>query len=198
VNRTMFRIGQDHEALRHFGQDAAKGRVRRTKGQALVEFALMVPFLFLLIIYAVNFGGFIYDWITVANAARSGAQYAALGDSSAHFPTLPRASDVIAMIRNETSSLPNASTTNPDITVCQNNSLGAKLYRAPTTACPAATAPPLDTEIAVGTSPYTTVAVDVTYTFSPFFSAFRFPRLGIGLIGMPTTIHRRAVMRILD
>jgi hypothetical protein len=105
---------------------------------------------------------------------------------------------VIAMIRQDTSSLPNASTTNPAITVCQNNSLGAKLYRDPTQACPAATPPPPDTEIAVGTSPYTTVAVDVTYTYSRFFSSFSFPRLGIGLIGMPATIHRRAVMRVLD
>jgi Flp pilus assembly protein TadG len=171
---------------------------RAAKGQALVEFALMVPFLFLLIVYTANLGGFMYDWITVANAARAGAQYAALGDSSAHYPTLPKASDVIAMIQKETSTLPNASSTNPAITVCQRNSLGSKLYRAPATACPAATAPPLDPEKAVGTSPYTTVAVDVTYTYSAFFSSFSFPRLGIGLIGLPGTIHRRAVMRVLD
>ena len=196
MNRIMSHTNENWKALRLSRACAAK--LHPANGQALVEFALMVPFLFLLIIYAVNFGGFIYDWITVANAARSGAQYAALGDSSAHYPTLPKASDVIAMIRSETSSLPNASATNPTITVCQNNSLGAKLYRNVAQACPAATPPPLDGEIAVGTSPYTTVAVDVTYTFSAFFSSFSFPKLGIGLIGMPATIHRRAVMRVLD
>ncbi len=46
------------------------------KGQALIEYALILPFIFLLIINLVNFGGFFFAWITVANAARAGADYA--------------------------------------------------------------------------------------------------------------------------
>jgi Flp pilus assembly protein TadG len=191
----MLHIAETRVTSERFLRGAVRFRRagRATNGQAFVEFALIVPFLILLILYVANFGGFIYDWITVANAARAGAQYAALGDSSAHYPALPTASDVIAMIQKETSTLPNASTTNPLITVCQNNSLGAKLYRDTATACPAATPPPLDTEIAVGTSNYMTVAVDVTYTYSRFFSTFSIP-----LIAMPATIHRRVVMRVLN
>ncbi len=45
-------------------------------GQALVEFALMVPLVFLLVVNALNFGGFIYCWITIADAVRAGADYA--------------------------------------------------------------------------------------------------------------------------
>ncbi len=38
----------------------------RGAGQSLVEFALVLPLLFLLIVNAINFGGFFYAWITVA------------------------------------------------------------------------------------------------------------------------------------
>ena len=42
---------------------------------------LMLPLLFLLIVNAVNFGGFLFAWITIANAARAGAQYWVLGSA---------------------------------------------------------------------------------------------------------------------
>jgi len=48
-------------------------RLLERKGQALIEFILVLPILFLLILNLVNFGGFFYAWITVANAARAGA-----------------------------------------------------------------------------------------------------------------------------
>src|SRR5258706_15670336 len=43
-------------------------------GHSLVEFALLLPLLFLLIVNAVNFGSFFFAWITVANAARPAGQ----------------------------------------------------------------------------------------------------------------------------
>ncbi len=45
-------------------------RARASKGHSLVEFSLILPFLFLLIVNVVNFGGMLYAWVTVANAAR--------------------------------------------------------------------------------------------------------------------------------
>src|SRR5205809_6183093 len=53
-----------------------------TEGQALIEFALILPLLLVLIVNVVNFGAFFFAWITVANAARSGAQYMCLGGAS--------------------------------------------------------------------------------------------------------------------
>jgi len=53
--------------------------LQASKGQALIEYILLLPLLFLLIVNLVNFGGFFFAWITVANAARAGADYAILG-----------------------------------------------------------------------------------------------------------------------
>ena len=58
---------------------------RSAGGQALVESALVLPLLFLLVINVVNFGGMLYAWITVSNAARTGADYMVRGELSA-FP----------------------------------------------------------------------------------------------------------------
>ena len=43
-------------------------------GQSLIEFALSLPFLLLLIVNTVNFGGYVFATITVASAARAGSQ----------------------------------------------------------------------------------------------------------------------------
>ena len=50
------------------------------RGHSLIEFALILPLLFLLIVNVVNFGSFLYAAITVANAARAGAEYAMIAD----------------------------------------------------------------------------------------------------------------------
>ena len=44
------------------------------KGQALVEFALLVPIFLVLLFAIVDFGMGFYSWITVTNAAREGAR----------------------------------------------------------------------------------------------------------------------------
>ncbi len=48
------------------------------KGQALVEFALLVPIFFLLMFAIVDFGMGFYSWITVTNGAREGARLGAV------------------------------------------------------------------------------------------------------------------------
>jgi hypothetical protein len=51
----------------------------RTLGQALVEFALALPFLLLMLFGVIEFGRLIHAWLAVQNAARFGARYASTG-----------------------------------------------------------------------------------------------------------------------
>jgi beta-lactam-binding protein with PASTA domain len=47
-----------------------------TRGQALVEFALVLPLLALLLVVAVDFSRVFFGWVSLTNAARVGANYA--------------------------------------------------------------------------------------------------------------------------
>jgi Flp pilus assembly protein TadG len=160
-----------------------------TEGQALVEFALIVPLLFLLIVNMVNFGGFFYAWITVANAARVGAQYAVLGGASVGSPAQPTTAAVDTVINNDVFSLLNGSS--PTVKICIYN--GATIE-----------ATPYQQGTCTGTSPdpesslYASAVVDVTYTYNPLIPLFSFPGLGIHATLPPTTIHRRAYMRVIQ
>lgn len=55
----------------------SRGR-RRTRGQSLVEFALVVPIFLLLLCGILDFGVVLYSRMTVINAAREGARVATL------------------------------------------------------------------------------------------------------------------------
>jgi Flp pilus assembly protein TadG len=161
------------------------------KGQALVEFILIFPLLFLLIVNVMNFGLFIYEWITVANAARAGAQYWITGRATVYSPSTPIESQVVSVITTDMSSLPNngsleveACTNNdtsgtPSIT-CQGSSMGAT--------------PPADPEHAS----YASATVDVKYTYQPLIPLWSFPSLNIYATLPSTTIHRQAVMRVMN
>lgn len=48
-----------------------------SRGQALVEFALVLPILLLLLVFAIDFGRVFFGWVGIQNAARIGANYAA-------------------------------------------------------------------------------------------------------------------------
>jgi len=50
----------------------------RSRGQALVELALILPVLLLILLAAIDFGRVLFSWIEVNNAAREGAAYAIL------------------------------------------------------------------------------------------------------------------------
>ncbi len=51
---------------------------RGEKGQALVEFALLVPIFLMLLFAIVDFGMGFHSWITVTNSAREGARLGAV------------------------------------------------------------------------------------------------------------------------
>ncbi|MBQ6711114.1 MAG: pilus assembly protein [Clostridia bacterium] len=52
--------------------------VRSEKGQAIVEFALVLPLLLALLCGIIDFGWLYYNQITLNNAAREGARYAVI------------------------------------------------------------------------------------------------------------------------
>lgn len=55
---------------------------RRSSGQALIETALLMPFMLALIFNAVNFGYFFYVALNISSAGRSGVLYAMIGPST--------------------------------------------------------------------------------------------------------------------
>lgn len=61
-----------------------KCATRRRGGQTLVEFALIVPVLLAMLMGIIEFGWLVKTQLTVANAAREGIRYAALGNSSSN------------------------------------------------------------------------------------------------------------------
>jgi Flp pilus assembly protein TadG len=53
-------------------------RTRASRGQALVEFALVAPVMLLVLLLAVDFGRLFFSYVSVNNAAREGAYHAAI------------------------------------------------------------------------------------------------------------------------
>jgi Flp pilus assembly protein TadG len=162
-------------------------RLRDQGGQALIEYLLVLPLILLLIVNLVNFGGFFFAWITVANAARTGANYAILGGASVGSLSAATAAQISSVITSDVSSLPNSSSLT--VNICQNYD------GTVTTLSGTCTSVPSDPEPAS----YLLTSVDVTYTYQPFISTgFQFPNLGIYATLPPTTIHRRALMRTIQ
>ncbi len=187
VNRTNLSTGADKRTferfLRQFNEDY---------GQALVEYVLLLPLLFLLILNLINFAGFFYAWIGIANAARAGADYAALGGASTGSLGQASSTQLNTMISEDIRALPNSGSIT--VQICQNiNGTITTIYGAtcPTTA-PAGASDPEPTSYALRW-------VDVTYNYTPFIGAgFRFPNLNVNLTIPPTTITRRTIIRVIQ
>ncbi len=162
------------------------GRPTAAQGQALVEFALILPLLFLLIVNALNFGGFLFAWITVANGARAGVQYMAQGRATVGTPTPATAAQITTLITSDMSSLLNRASL--AVRVCRNNNGNV------TCSGPGSYSPTSDPE----PTKFVLVSVDVTYTYRPFVPLWDFGGLGIHATLPATTIHRQASMRMLQ
>jgi hypothetical protein len=156
------------------------------KGQALVEFALVLPLLFLLVVNAVNFGAFLFAWITVANSARAGAQYMVMAGATVGTPKPATAAQITTLVTNDVSSLLNRASL--AVRVCINNN--AIL----TCSGPGTYVPPADPE----PTKYVLASVNVTYQYQPLLPLWDFNGLGIHATLPPTTIHRQASMRMLQ
>ena len=55
-----------------------RNRKRRSRGQSLVEFALTVPVLLVILMFAIDFGRAFFGWVVLQNSVRIAANYAAL------------------------------------------------------------------------------------------------------------------------
>ena len=170
-----------------------RGGARGSSGQALIELALILPLLFLLIVNVINFGGLLYAWITVSNAARAGAQYTITGAATLGAPARPSDSAVQTLVMNDLYALRNATTSQ----VCVSTSLSSTVSCNTGTA-PSSAPPPAETAEGSPAVTFAVAAVDVTYTYSPFIPLWSFPKLNIHATLTPTSIHRQAVMRILQ
>jgi Flp pilus assembly protein TadG len=163
-------------------------RLLKNQGQALIEYILVLPLVFVLMVNVVNFGGFFYAFVTVANAARAAADYAILGGASVasgHIAAVS-ASQVSTLITSDIASLPN----NPSLSVniCQNNNGTIKVLSG---TCSSMASDP-------EAANYVLTSIDVTYTYQPLIPLFSFPGLNIKATLPTTTIHRRAVMRSIQ
>jgi Flp pilus assembly protein TadG len=120
-----------------------------TDGVALVEFALVVPILILLLVGILDTGRAVNAYVTISNASREGARYAALNPTAA--PSAIRSSAVLPHAQQLDAAGISVSVTYSDANVTS-------------TACPVptTTAPPAGSP-APTTIP---VRVDVTYPWS--------------------------------
>ena len=76
---------------------AFAGRKRRTcrrvlpwsnsRGQSLVEFSLLLPVMLIMVFGIIDFGLGLRSYISLTNATREGARYAALGNTAGAYPT---------------------------------------------------------------------------------------------------------------
>jgi Flp pilus assembly protein TadG len=160
---------------------AEPGPAQKRAGQALIEFALIMPLALLLAVNAVNFGGYIFAWITVAGAARDGADYMMMSSASSGSPTPATAAQVSALVTSDVASLLNKASV--VTATCTNNTTAAN-------GCTSLFDPEAPT--------YTLATVDVTYTYNPFIPLFSFPELGIRATLPTSSIHRKAVVRMLQ
>jgi len=170
----------------------------QSRGGALVEFALIFPLLFLLIVNVVNFGGFMYAWISVSNAARAGAQYWTTAGATIGGATQPSASTVQTLVANDLKPLLNSSTAQVCVSASTDTISGGKDTTASCNTGSAPSSVPPSTDTSEGGITYPVGAVDVTYTYTPFISLWDFSALGIHATLPPTSIHRQAKMRILQ
>jgi Flp pilus assembly protein TadG len=179
-------------------------------GGSIVEFALILPILFFLIVNVVNFAGFFYTFITVAGAGRAAGDYMILGGASANAPAPPSAQQVANVLAVDAASLPSiaslqvrtctrapsnsalSSAVNCNICTAGGGSLTCKPGSGPFTSNPKP-----DSSTGEG-GQYAMAWVDVAYTYKPFLPVFGFTALGAGNPLSTTVIHRQAVMRMMQ
>ena len=180
------------------------GRRPANSGNSLIEFALVIPLLFLLFVNVVNFGGFFYGWITVANAARAGANYRIQGPKSLGFsgvpdPPEPSYTQVTNLVTSDVRGLRNAGSV--VVRICRREPSSNTTIVCEVGAEGDYPNPPPDSRVGDGSAGgnegelYHMVWVDVVYTYQPPFAVSLF---GIPLtLGPSTTMRRQSVMRIM-
>jgi hypothetical protein len=76
------------------------------RGQSLVEFAISLPVVLLMILFGVDFGRVFLGWVTLTNAVREAANFAALNPTAWNSPGNPAAqAEYIRLISSETTGI---------------------------------------------------------------------------------------------
>ena len=153
-------------------------RIHRSRsGQALIESAIMIPFVLTIIFNAINYGYFFYVAQNMSAAVHSGALYSMMGGSSTYGGAYPAAgtsaSDVNGVAnlvyQDMQGALPGAAA-NASVRVCS-PSVGTTLTGTVTTTNCSAVLGPSTTFPAVDPDPenpnFLLNRVDVAYTFNP-------------------------------
>lgn len=158
----------------------ARRRKRRTRGAALVEATLVLPMLVLLMMNTLNFGMYIYAWVTVNNTARALLLYRVYSGVVVGFPPIPSVTQMQSVVTTETSTLPNHGSITWGICDNANGTITTEGPAAPASCLADPTAP----------TQYTSYTAQVTYTFLPLAAGLT-PRLG-------GTITRQVSMRSME
>lgn len=56
----------------------------RTRGQSLAELALVLPVILLIVMMSLDFGRAFFSWVTITNASRAAANYAAINPADTY------------------------------------------------------------------------------------------------------------------
>jgi Flp pilus assembly protein TadG len=76
------------------------------RGQSLVEFALSAPVVLLMVLFGVDFGRVFLGWVTLTNAARSAANFAAINPTAwGALPNSAAQAEFVNRINNETTGI---------------------------------------------------------------------------------------------
>jgi hypothetical protein len=81
------------------GTSPLAARDAKSRGQSLVEFALLLPVALLLVLFALDFGRVFLGWISLNNMARVGADYAARHPDAWANGTTANTDEYVALIR---------------------------------------------------------------------------------------------------
>jgi hypothetical protein len=93
---------------RQLGQRASvAGRRRRSRGQSLTEFALVLPVMLLLVTFGIDFGRVFLGWIDLNNVARVAANYAAENPTAWNTvnPDLPAQTEYVRLVTTEAAGI---------------------------------------------------------------------------------------------
>jgi hypothetical protein len=158
-----------------------------TEGVALLEAALVLPFLVVLMLNVANFGMYIYAWVTVGNAARALLEYRVYNGIVIGYPSAPSVTQMQNLVNAEVSALPNSSSVT--WAVCRNAN-GTITCQGPGTAFTPDTDPQQRTQ-------YALYSAKVWYTFNTLFAPVTLP-LGYSVSGLPGSVSRQVSMRSMQ
>lgn len=85
---------------------------KSSRGQSIIEFAIVLPVLLLLVMGVIDFGRVYFAYVSVTNGARNGAEHASHGVGA-----VADTDAIREAVLADTSDLLNTSETNPQVTV---------------------------------------------------------------------------------